>query len=55
MKRFILLLVTLLLLSACQSENQQLLRIGTNFWPGYEPLYLARQQHALGKNIRLIE
>jgi len=55
MKRITLLLGVVFLLSACQSENQQLLRIGTNIWPGYEPLYLARQKHQLGKNIRLIE
>jgi NitT/TauT family transport system substrate-binding protein len=34
-------LMLVLLLSACQSPEPQL-RIGTNIWAGYEPLYLAR-------------
>lgn len=31
-----------LLLAACTPEPQTPLRVGTNVWPGYEPLYLAR-------------
>jgi NitT/TauT family transport system substrate-binding protein len=30
------------LLPGCDSEREPPLRIGTNVWPGYEPLYLAR-------------
>jgi NitT/TauT family transport system substrate-binding protein len=30
------------LLSACPREPAEPLRVGTNHWPGYEPLYLAR-------------
>ncbi|MCW9015004.1 MAG: ABC transporter substrate-binding protein [Gammaproteobacteria bacterium] len=37
-------------------ENRTALRIGTNVWPGYEPLYLARHLGYLeGQNIRLVE
>lgn len=32
------------LLTACQPQSEQKLRIGTNLWPGYEPLYVAHQQ-----------
>jgi NitT/TauT family transport system substrate-binding protein len=43
-------------LSGCISEPPPLLRVGTNVWVGYEPLYLAR---ALGhydpRQIRLVE
>ncbi len=35
-------LVCLLLISSCSMERETPLRIGTNVWPGYEPLYLAR-------------
>jgi NitT/TauT family transport system substrate-binding protein len=31
-----------LLLAACTPEPQTPMRVGTNVWPGYEPLYLAR-------------
>ena len=31
-----------LILAACDPSPKPLLRIGTNIWPGYEPLYLAR-------------
>ena len=32
-----------LLITACSVETPPPLRIGTNIWPGYEPLYLARK------------
>ncbi len=39
----VLLVILLLpLLAACPSDTQSPLRLGTNVWPGYEPLYLAR-------------
>ncbi len=44
------------ILSACGPKPESALRIGTNNWPGYEPLYLAR---SLGEyeesSVRLIE
>ncbi len=45
----------LILLLACCSASPPL-RIGTNLWPGYEPLYLARDDRGWKpENIRLIE
>lgn len=35
-------LFLLLSVSACEDPQEPLLRIGTNIWPGYEHLYLAR-------------
>jgi NitT/TauT family transport system substrate-binding protein len=34
--------LVLLFLGACGSVTEPPLRVGTNVWPGYEPLYLAR-------------
>lgn len=45
----------ILLVSACQSPESQL-RIGTNIWAGYEPLYLARTLGLYdGTQVKLIE
>ncbi|EIJ41525.1 ABC-type nitrate/sulfonate/bicarbonate transport system, periplasmic component [Beggiatoa alba B18LD] len=45
------------LLVACSEDNTPTpLRIGTNFWAGYEPLYLARSLNYLDDNkVRLVE
>ena len=44
------------LLGACSPEPEAPLRIGTNIWPGYEPLYLARSLgHYDDSPIHLIE
>ncbi|RMF17020.1 MAG: hypothetical protein D6758_07000 [Gammaproteobacteria bacterium] len=49
-----LLLIAFLLLNACTSE--QPLRLGTNVWPGYEPLYVARERGLLDPaEVRLVE
>ena len=56
MKQYLILLVFLLgsSLHAMASENNQI-RIGTNLWPGYEPLYLAQTYAGWPKdNVRLI-
>lgn len=37
-----LMVATVLLMVSCVPTPLQPLRIGTNIWPGYEPLYLAR-------------
>lgn len=48
------LLASLVLLSCSQSQTP--LSIGTNIWPGYEPLYLAREQGLINDNeIHLVE
>ena len=44
------------LLSACQPAPEPTLRIGTNVWPGYEPLYLARDLAVFHEpKVRLVE
>lgn len=55
MKRMILTVLAVFLSTSCQVNQQQVLRIGTNLWPGYEPLYLAQHQDRFDKNIKLIE
>jgi NitT/TauT family transport system substrate-binding protein len=51
-----LLILAILVGAGCTHEPQMPLRIGTNVWPGYEPLYLARE---LGyypqESVRLVE
>lgn len=44
-------------LSACsESDNNKPVRIGTNVWPGYEPLYLARDTGLYDKTkVQLVE
>jgi len=39
----IILLLLVLFISACSQQPDPSLRLGTNVWPGYEPLYLAEQ------------
>lgn len=52
----ILVLFCVLFVSGCSQNGEPTLRIGTGVWPGYEPLYLARQLGYLDSNrIRLIE
>jgi len=50
------LLIVLILLGGCSTQEDSPLRVGTNIWPGYEPLYLAQ---SLGNYaqvpIRLVE
>jgi len=44
------------LLCACDTQRSHQLKIGTNIWPGYEPLYLARELGYLEANhFQLIE
>lgn len=58
MKKFLTPLFSLacLLLASCNEPVTQPLRLGTNLWPGYEPLYMAREKGYLDNNkIHLIE
>jgi len=49
-------LLAALLLAGCQPPPPATLRIGTNVWQGYEPLYLARDKGYYGDSrIRLVE
>ncbi len=42
--RIVIVLVVIALVPlSCNQQSQDILRIGTNVWPGYEPLYLARE------------
>jgi len=51
-----LLLVTLFLVTGCLSPPPAPLKLGTNLWPGYEPLYLAREQGFLAEDkVALVE
>lgn len=52
-----LVLAILVLLAANPGHAQQVLRVGTNLWPGYEPLYLAREivTPDWNETIRLVE
>ena len=53
--RLLFSLITVLSLSGCLQEDTPL-RIGTNVWPGYELLYLARDKGLLPENhVRLVE
>lgn len=52
----ILIGMVLLALTACKNEPSPPMRIGMNVWPGYEPLFLARQAGRLNeKDFRLVE
>ena len=54
--KLIAILFFINLTSCSEPEKTQALRIGTNLWPGYEPLYLAREQGYFdSEKIRLIE
>ncbi len=46
----------LLLLTGCTPAPEPLLRVGSNVWPGYEPLYLAEtQNYFAGAPIKMVE
>jgi NitT/TauT family transport system substrate-binding protein len=52
----ITLIIAICLITACGQPTQVAMRIGTNVWPGYEPLYLARELGEYGDNeVRLVE
>jgi NitT/TauT family transport system substrate-binding protein len=49
-------IMVLLLSSSCVNTEAPLLKVATNFWAGYETLYLAREQNFFDEHeIRLIE
>lgn len=46
----------MMVITACSIEKEEPFRVGTNIWPGYELLYLARElEHFADSNIKLIE
>jgi len=49
-------LLLVVLLPSCTLDPDLPFRVGTNIWPGYEPLYLAREMGHLNENrIKLVE
>lgn len=43
-------------LASCQWKEPDPIRVGTSFWPGYEPLFIARNEGALVNNeFKLVE
>ncbi len=57
MNRIVLpVLLAVMVLMGCAREQPYPLQIGTNVWPGYEPLYLARELNYLDKtDAKLVE
>lgn len=54
--RIFMMLATLIIMAGCFSPKPSVMRVGTNLWPGYEPLYLAKQLHYLdSQQVRLVE
>lgn len=54
MLKLVLICQLTLLLLACSEEP--ILRVGSNQWPGYEPIYLARDLNAFNRNeVNLVE
>ena len=50
------LILIVVMVSACSREINHPMRLGTNVWIGYEPLFLARQQGYINaESIRLVE
>lgn len=56
LKKLVAALVCLLMITGCFQSSNQPLRLGTNIWPGYEPLYLAQDIGKLpADQVRLVE
>lgn len=48
--------VLIIVLSACTDKQVDKVRIGTNIWPGYEPLFVVQQKHPkFNDTIRFVE
>lgn len=53
---FVAIALLTFILVSCVPEPLKPLRIGTNVWPGYEPLFLARELGYFGNTpIKLVE
>ena len=59
LRRFLLSAFTLsltLVVTSCVDNTVPVLKLGTNVWPGYEPLYLARSKGFLdNEQVHLVE
>ena len=55
-RSIVIVFVTTAVLLGCAPEKQSPLRLGTNVWPGYEPLYLSQGLGFLAKDeVRLVQ
>ena len=45
----------LVVMLGCQVDDGRPLKVATNLWPGYEPLYLAQYLGVFGKNVEIIQ
>lgn len=53
---FQIIVISSVMLGACSRAPEPALRLGTNIWPGYEPLYLARSLgHLKSDKVKLVE
>lgn len=51
----LLVIISCMCIIACSESPDQPFRIGSNLWPGYEPLHLAKHNNHLDDTIRLVE
>lgn len=52
----VILIVMFAMLASCAEREQELLKIGSTLWPGYEPLYLGREKGFIKKEeVHLVE
>lgn len=55
MKWFIIVVSIVFLISGCEnSSDKKVFKIGTNLWPGYEALHLAKTEKRFNENIEVI-
>ncbi|MFZ5875416.1 MAG: ABC transporter substrate-binding protein [Nitrospirota bacterium] len=52
---FLALATSVLFCVGCTTQPESVFRIGTNIWPGYEPLHMAKAQGYLEESVRLVE
>ncbi|ATC96997.1 ABC transporter substrate-binding protein [Pseudoalteromonas tunicata] len=54
--RHSILILLIIILASCEQPNLTKITIGTNLWPGYEPLYVANEKGAFKDlNVSFIE
>ncbi len=55
LQRCLLAALLVLTMAGCSDSSREPLRLGTNVWPGYEPLYLAEDMGWLPESVKLVE
>lgn len=50
--KYLFIIIFIILTYSC-NQNNEILKVGTNVWPGYEPIYIAREIGKLDENIKL--